>query len=229
MKTAVLIIPLCLTTIAPAGIINIDDQRFARVVSYVREGIVADTYAVLYLPNGNPIFSGDLDHTVTMGNAGLAHSTMIYSSSFSDSIFQSQASVSSNAALNVFNGSSWSTAAVGTHIFFTIDETTTFQIDGTLSSTGNWGVSEVAFLNTDLENFFFARSADDSLDIHATLTLEAGEYHYYAKSVSSATGVENLINPSLAAHNITVTVIPAPASTALLLLTGSTLITRRRR
>lgn len=235
MKSCIAIITLSLipvvSTTALGGIISIEDRRSAYITTSVSQ---EDVFEIQY-SNPNQTLDEQIERTNIDPLAGSAISSLNYQSSLSLSQFSSSASISSAATTFGTGLNSWSNAGFRNSVVFTLDSTTTFSIAGSISGSSQTGGTYL-FMNQldehgEIVDQAFNRSVlNNSLDIDSTLTLSAGTYSFLAYSWSYAGILDyNSSDSAAAAHDITVTVIPAPASTALFLLGGTAMMARRRR
>jgi len=239
MKTAALIIPVILSQTALAGITHLEDHRSFNSILGLQGGQgvpqVDDSTQITYND-----FSQNLFHSFTNSISdpiiGSATSNIEFESSISHTQFYSNATTSASSATLPGGSIAFANTAFSNSVYFTVDETTTFHVNGFISGTDSFsGQSVLNFSSRNdvgdhIDTVFELYSNDQTISLDTTVVLEAGHYSFFALSYASTHAVELSQSVSAAsAHEITVTVVPAPSSAALLLLTGSTLMTRRRR
>ena len=239
MKTTAILIPIILASTAHADITHIEDRRGANSILelFGNPGSVDPSFSdstFFFYNDFNQVLNQTIDSSLADPIIGNASSSLTYESSISTTRFYSSMTASANATTLENGNIVFANTAFGNRVQFTLDQTTTFHIEGFLSSEANGGSNLVFSSVIDDGNvepgILHLYAYNSTLEIDTFLTLQAGEYSYTTTSFSSASAIgNNQTDFGLAAHDITVTVIPTPASTALLFLAGSTLITRRRR
>jgi hypothetical protein len=237
MKSAAILIPIILTSTALAHITTLQDNRYAYATVTLNNGPdTPQTEEQIERFYSNPFqtLNESFDLAITNPAVGSASSSTAYESSLSTTQFSSSASISSNITTLPTGLVAGALAGFSNRVEFTLDDTTTFQIAGFLSGSGSIGGSILLFANiTDdgesSESFFTQSAFNTTRQLNTFLTLEAGDYSFTTLSFTSSAALEyNQSVSSLAAHEITITVIPTPATTALLIF-ATPLLTRRRR
>jgi len=238
MKTAALIITTAtLAAGAIADITTLQDNRYAYATVTLNNGPgtpQTEDRIERFYSNPFQTLNESFDLSITNPAVGSASASTAYESSLSTTRFSSSASISSSITTLPTGLVAGALAGFSNRVEFTLDDTTTFQIAGFLSGSGSIGGSILLFANiTDdgqsSESLFTQSAFNTTRQLNTFLTLEAGDYSFTTLSFTSSAALEyNQSVSSLAAHEITITVIPTPATTALLFLT-SPLLTRRRR
>lgn len=240
MKTIALLIPILLTQTSLAGITHIEDRRNANAIldlfgepSSINPSISDSTF--LFYNNPNEVLNHSINSSITDPIIGSSNTSITYESSLSTTRFYSSVTASATATTLEGGNIAFANTGFGNRVLFTLNNTTTFQIRGFLSGEESAGGTQLVFGSvvddSDIWPTVFSASAfDGTYEIDSQLTLEAGEYYFSTVSFASAVAASNNQTAfAQAAHEITVTVVPAPASAALLFLTGSVIITRRHR
>ena len=242
MNPTTLIIPaITLTTMplaASADITHLEDNRSynSNLLLFGGPGTTTiDDERIVYFNDFDQVIIDSLENSISDPVIGNANTSVDFESSITHTEFYSNATTSASAT--TFEGGSiaFANMAVFNSVYFTIDETTNFNINGFVSGSNSTSESVINFSsrteNGDyIDTIFDQYSFNQTISINTTLELEAGAYSFFALSYASPSAFEsNRSFSGTAAHEITVTVVPTPASSALLFLASSTLLIRRRR
>lgn len=239
MKPITFLIPIILTQTTLADITHIEDNRSFNSILGLHGGqgvpSVDDSTIVEY-NNFNQNLFDSFSNTISDPIIGIASTSLEFESSISQNQFYSNATASASATTLPGGSIASANTAFVNSVYFTVDETTTFHINGFISGTDSFaGQSIVNFSSRNgdgnyIDTIFELYSNEQTLSINTTIELEAGHYSFFALTYASTHALApNESLSATASHDITVTVIPTPASSALILLAGSTILTCRRR
>tara|TARA_R110002073_G_scaffold118918_1_gene258371 strand:+ start:227486 stop:228202 length:717 start_codon:yes stop_codon:yes gene_type:complete len=233
-----LIIPaitLTTTTLAAsADITNLEDNRnFNSIIDIFGDQDSPSIHESTIVEYHN--INQQLSHTFSNTIASQASSNIEFESTITNTRFYSNAAASASTTTLSGNRFVGVNTAFGNFVTFTLDTTTTLQVQGYLTGSGYLGGSMVSFsklvANQDTADIVYRHlKFSGTINVQDTITLEAGEYSYQTMSFASAFSSSPYTSESSeASHEITVTVVPTPASSALLFLASSTILIRRRR
>ena len=231
MKTAALIIPVIFAQVATANITPINDNRGALIsIGLYDQAAPEDFYQTATPESPFSIFTGALQGSLFHTSLGNASANIEYQSTITNSTITSNANIS--AVSEGFESYAVVDAGVFDRFNFTIQQTTVLHIQGTISASG---LSASSFIeisdisNPTPSNIYIDAVSNDTLYIDQLLTLDPSTYNFsLTSSIFLLVGESGESYQSNAAHNIAVTIVPAPSSLLIPLLGLIPLANRRR-